>query len=70
VPEDAGEGVVESAGEGAGREGTGEGEEEDFLSFLNPSGDGMEVEILDERQTDNNDERQLQINTDVEVYIY
>jgi hypothetical protein len=40
----------EDAGEGASREGAREGEEEDILSYLNPSGDRMEIEILDEGQ--------------------
>jgi hypothetical protein len=50
----------EDAGEGAGREGAGEGEEEDDSSYLNPSGDGMEIEIFCEGQTDNDDGGQLQ----------
>jgi hypothetical protein len=60
----------EGAREGAGREGAGEGEgKEDVLSFLNPSGDGMEIEMYDEGQTNSYDERQLQTNTNGEVYI-
>jgi hypothetical protein len=57
-------------GEGAGREGAREDErEEDVSSFLNPSGDGMEIDMFDdEGQTNTNDERQLQTNTDGEVY--
>jgi hypothetical protein len=57
-------------GEGAGREGAGEDErEEDVLSFLNPSGDGMEIETFeDEGQTNTNGERQLQTNANSEVY--
>jgi hypothetical protein len=79
VPEDAeegaGEGSREGAGregarEGVGREGAGEGEEEDVSSFLNPSGDGMEIKMFEEGQTNNNDERKLQTNTDGEdIYI-
>jgi hypothetical protein len=51
-------------------EGAGENErEEDVSSFLNPSGDGMEIEMFDdEGQTNTNDERQLQTNADGEVY--
>ena len=37
-------------------------------SYLNPSGDGMEVETFDEGQTNNDDEGQT--NIDGEVYIY
>jgi hypothetical protein len=70
VHEDAGEGAGEGAIEGAGREGAGEGEEEDISSFLNPFGDGMEIEMFDKGQTDNDDERQLRTNTDGDVYIY
>jgi hypothetical protein len=57
-------------GEGAGREGAREDEhEEDVLSFLNPSGDGMEIEMFDDKgQTNNDAERQLQTNADGEVY--
>jgi hypothetical protein len=56
--------------EGVGREGAGEDElEEDVSSFLNPSGDEMEIETFDdEGQTDTNAERQLQTNADGEVY--
>jgi hypothetical protein len=56
--------------EGAGREGAREDErEEDVLLFLNPSGDGMEIEMFDdEGQTNTDDERQLQTNADGEVY--
>jgi hypothetical protein len=55
--------------EGA-REGVGEGEDKEYvLSFLNPSGDGMERENFDEGQTNSDDKRQLQTNTDGEVYI-
>jgi hypothetical protein len=57
-------------GEGAGREGAREDErEEDVSSFLNPSGDGMEIETFDnEGQTNTDGERQLQTNADGEVY--
>jgi hypothetical protein len=60
----------EGTGVGAGREGVREDEhEEDVSSFLNPSSDGMEIEMFDEEgQTNTNDERQLQTNTDGEVY--
>jgi hypothetical protein len=56
--------------EGVGREGAGEAEvEEDVLSFLNPSGDRMEIETFDdEGQTNTDVKRQLQINADGEVY--
>jgi hypothetical protein len=47
-----------------------EGEEEDVSSFLNPSGDGMEIEMFDEGKTNNDDEGQLQTNIDGEVYTY
>jgi hypothetical protein len=59
-----------AVGEGASREGAEEDEgKEDVLLFLNPSGDGMEIEMFDdEGQTNTNDERQLQTNTDGEVY--
>jgi hypothetical protein len=59
-------------GEGASREGAGEDEgEEDVSLFLNPSGDGMEIEIFDDKgQTNTDDERQLQTNADGEVYIF
>jgi hypothetical protein len=64
------EGTRVASGEGAGREDAGEEEgEEDISSFLNPSGDGMEIEMIDdEGQTNTNDERQLQTNTNGEVY--
>jgi hypothetical protein len=54
----------------AGREGAGEAElEEDVSSFLDPSGDGMEIETFDdEGQTNTDTERQLQTNADGEVY--
>jgi hypothetical protein len=48
--------VPEDAGEGVGREGAKECEEEVVWSFLNPSGDGREIEMFDEGQIDNNDE--------------
>jgi hypothetical protein len=62
VPEEGvGEGVGrEGAGEGADREGAGEKVKtkkmfhhykEDVSSFLNPSSDGMEIEMFDEGQT-------------------
>jgi hypothetical protein len=56
--------------EGVGREGAGEAElEEDVSSFLNPSGDGMEIVTFDdEGQTNTDAERQLQTNADGEVY--
>jgi hypothetical protein len=56
--------------EGVGQEGAREDElEEDVSSFLNPSGDGMEIETFDdEGQTNIDAERQLQINADGEVY--
>jgi hypothetical protein len=63
VPEDAGEGAREGAGEGAS-----EGEEEDVSSFRNPFGDGIEIEMFDEGQINNDEERQLQTNS--KVYIY
>jgi hypothetical protein len=53
---------LEVAGrERVGREGAGEAKlEEDVSSFLNPSGDGMEIETFDdEGQTNTNAERQL-----------
>jgi hypothetical protein len=54
----------------AGREGAEEAElEDDVSSFLNPSGDGMEIETFDdEGQTNTDAERQLRTNTDGEVY--
>jgi hypothetical protein len=57
-------------GEHAGQEGAGEDEhEEDVSSFLNPSGDRMEIETFDdEGQTNTDGERQLQRNADGEVY--
>jgi hypothetical protein len=56
--------------EGVRREGAGEDElEDDVSSFLNPSGDGMEMEMFDdEGQTNTDAERQLQTNADGEVY--
>jgi hypothetical protein len=59
-----------AVGEGAGREGAGEDErKEDVSSFLNPSGDGMEIEMFDdEGQINTDDERQLQTNADGEVH--
>jgi hypothetical protein len=67
VPE---EGVGEGADREGAREGVGEGEDkEDVSSFLNPSGDGMERENFDKGQTNSDDKRQLQTNTDGEVYI-
>jgi hypothetical protein len=56
--------------EGVDREGAGEAKlEEDILSFLNPSGDGMEIETFDDEERTNTDaERQLQTNTNGEVY--
>jgi hypothetical protein len=59
-----------AVGEGAGREGAGEDEhEEDVSSFLNPSSDGMEIEIFDdEGQTNTDGKRQLQKNIDGDVY--
>jgi hypothetical protein len=47
--------------EGVSREGAGEAElEEDVSSFLNPSGDGMEIETFDdEGQTNTDSKRQL-----------
>jgi hypothetical protein len=53
-----------------GEEDAGEGEEEGVSSFLNPSGDRMEIEMFDEGQTNKDDEGQLQSNIDGEVYIY
>ena len=52
-----------------------EGEDGDDVvsSWMNPSGDGIELEVepYDEGQTNNDDEgRQLQTNTDGEVYIH
>jgi hypothetical protein len=59
-----------AVGEGADRDGAGEDEhEEDVSSFLNPSGDGMEIETFDnEGQTNIDGERQLQTNANGEVY--
>jgi hypothetical protein len=64
------EGTEVAVGEGFDREGAEEDEgEEDVSSFLNPYGDGMEIEMFDdEGQTNTDDERQLQTNTDGEVY--
>jgi hypothetical protein len=64
------EGVYQEDPGVAGREGVGEAElEEDVLSFLNPSDDGMEIETFDdEGQTNTDAERQLQTNADGEVY--
>jgi hypothetical protein len=55
---------------GVGREGAGEAKlEEDVLLFLNPSGDGMEIETFDDKgQTNTDAERQLRTNADGEVY--
>jgi hypothetical protein len=40
-----------------------------FCHFLNPSGDGMEIETFDdEGKTDTDAKRQLQTNADGEVY--
>jgi hypothetical protein len=42
--------------EGVGREGAGEDElEEDVSSYLNPSGDGMEIETFDDEGQTNTD---------------
>ena len=61
--------VPEDAGEDAGKDpGEDPGEDEDPSSFLNPSGEGMEIEMFDEGQTNNDDEGQT--NIDGEVYIY
>ena len=57
VPEDAGE---EHGGEDGGQDG---GQEEDVSSFLNLTGDGMEIV-----PTNNDDEGQT--NIDGQVYIY
>jgi hypothetical protein len=59
-----------AVGEGVGREGAREDErEENVLLFLNPSGDGMEIETFDdEGQTNTDGKRQLQTNADGEVY--
>jgi hypothetical protein len=59
-----------AVGEGADQEGASEDvREEDVSSFLNPSGDRMEIETFDdEGQTNTNDKWQLQTNTDGEVY--
>jgi hypothetical protein len=59
-----------AVGEGAGREGAREDEhEEDVSSFLNPSSDRMEIEMFDDKgQTNTDAKRQLQTNTDGEVY--
>jgi hypothetical protein len=49
-----------ATGEGSSREGAGEDEgEQDVSSFLNPSGDRMEIEMYDDEG---------QTNTDGEVY--
>jgi hypothetical protein len=37
---------------------------------MNPDGDGMEIDLLNEGQTNNDDEGQLQTNIDGEVYTY
>ena len=51
-----------------------EAEHDVVSSWMNPSGDGIELEIdpYDEGQTNNDDDecRQLQTNTDGEVYTY
>jgi hypothetical protein len=54
----------------AGREGAREGAgEDDVSSFLNPSGDGMEIETFDDEGQRNTDsKRQLQTNADGELY--
>jgi hypothetical protein len=60
VPEEGAdrEGTGVAVEEGAGQEGDGEDEgEEDVSSFLNPFGDGMEIEMFDdEGQTNSDDE--------------
>ena len=68
VPEDAGEEHGEEDGEDGGEDGGEEdgedgGEEEDVSSFLNLTGDGMEIV-----PTNNDDEGQT--NIDGQVYIY
>ena len=46
-------------------------DDETVNSWMNPDGDGMEIDLLNEGQTNNDDEgRQLQTNTDGEVYIH
>ena len=58
--------VPEDAGEDAGKDpGEDPGEDEDPSSFLNPSGEGMEIEMFDEGQTNNEIEM-----FDGAVYIY
>jgi hypothetical protein len=54
-----------AVGEGAGED----KHEEDVSSFLNPFGDGMEIEMFDdEGQTNTDGERQLQTNANGEIY--
>ena len=49
-----------------------EAEDDAVSSWMNPSGDGIELEIdpYDEGQTNNDDEGQVQTNTGDEVYTY
>ena len=44
--------------------------DEAVKSWMNASGDGMEIDPFNEEQTNNKDEGQLQTNTDGEVYTY
>jgi hypothetical protein len=56
--------------EGAGREGAGEDErEEDVSSFLNPFGDGMEIETFDDEWQINTDGKQQLKQTPMARYI-
>jgi hypothetical protein len=54
APEDAGVDLEEDLGE-----------DEDPSSFLNTSGDGMEIDLFDEGQTNNDDEGQINIDGEV-----
>ena len=45
-------------------------DDETVNSWMNPDGDGMEIDLLNEGQTNNDDEGQLQTNIDGEVYTY
>jgi hypothetical protein len=64
------EGTEVAAGEGSDREGAKADEgEEDVSSFLNPSSDGIDIEMFDNKgQTNTDDEWQLQTNADGDVY--
>jgi hypothetical protein len=61
----------EGAGEGVGREDAREDEgKEDVLSFLNPSGDGMEIEMFDDHGKTNTMTNDNCKQTTMERYIY